>query len=73
MLLILLFFYLLILGIIYYIIKNKDAKLSYYLLILLSIMTLSEMGIIIYYSIQGKTTCKYLKICLLKFNPIIVC
>ena len=61
MLLILLFFYLLILGIIFYIIKNKDAKLSYYLLFLLSIMTISEMGLIIYYSLQGKTTCEIFK------------
>lgn len=61
MLLILLFFYLLILGIIFYIIKNKDAKLSYYLLILLSIMTISEMGIIIYYALKGQNTCQIFK------------
>ena len=61
MILILLFFYLLILGLIFYVIKNKDAKLSFYLLILLSIMTISEMIIIIYYSVQGQSTCQIFK------------
>ena len=49
------------LSIIYYIIKNRDCKLSMYFLGVIGILSLFELSIFIYYAQKGETVCQTTK------------
>ena len=50
-----------ILSLIYYIIKNRDCKLSMYFLGVIGILSLFELFIYVYYAQKGDTVCQTTK------------